>query len=809
MRSLKILFVSHDAQPHGAQRFLLSLVRWLKGNTRIETIILLGNDGPLRGDFSAISPTFTSDELQMLPYDIDLIYSNTCANAELVNTLNYSQVPVVTHLHELDWNIRTFAGVAGMDLLRRQTSLYVACSETVERMAQRLFSPTPDRIRVIHDCIDTDEIDRMIKAKDLVDFRTQLGLPQNAFLVGAIGTLDWRKGADLFLHVAASIRSLSPRPFYFIWVGSASEEEQERFIFECKRLNLADTAKHLKAMPNPYPFLEAIDLLALTSREDPFPLVMLEAAYLKRPVLAFPGSGGADELASRGAIAIAADTSVNAFAAKLLDLAENPACAANLGQSGTNIVKGEFTIEKIAPKIVEMLSVLAKPPELNHSDPHPAIYREILQIFEPDAHGNYSEERSILHPIRRTRWTRVRHRLLSPFVQGQMLRVDPCAKGGVIALKRLEISDARTGTIYWTVGRIEDRKSIKVDSLSFLSQAGDLTVISNLEVDPQIMIPIPDIAASCPLKITILLIIDPAGPTLRKCLQALYQSLRTGFSYPLPPKVEDLSESKSTALKRDDLLALRETHSQLHLISTQLTRATDKFGTLKDTLSEASKDLQTKCTSTHSLVGKSIDDIIRKLAEISLFTKQIEFVHQDLSQTFLGALQNAKSEYISTLGQKTVEFNHFIQEWSFENKSQNLCVQAEIAKLGQETHSRLDQLVGLPQSILETYDGFLQAIGRLSENNSSAIVRVLGVNHHEVLNHIARSTEKDKANIAFVLEENRRLKVTIEESRGNISQIQQLNAQLRRDIDLLVLTSPWPLSVYFKKRLAQLRHSIH
>src|SRR5581483_9371046 len=54
--STKVLFISHDAQPHGAQILLLNLIRWIAANTSLKPHVLLKHDGPLRKDFEAVSP---------------------------------------------------------------------------------------------------------------------------------------------------------------------------------------------------------------------------------------------------------------------------------------------------------------------------------------------------------------------------------------------------------------------------------------------------------------------------------------------------------------------------------------------------------------------------------------------------------------------------------------------------------------------------------------------------------------------------------------------------------------------------------
>jgi glycosyltransferase involved in cell wall biosynthesis len=52
---------------------------------------------------------------------------------------------------------------------------------------------------------------------------------------------------------------------------------------------------------NPADYLNQISVFALTSREDPFPLVALEAAALSKPIICFNESGGMVEFVNNGA----------------------------------------------------------------------------------------------------------------------------------------------------------------------------------------------------------------------------------------------------------------------------------------------------------------------------------------------------------------------------------------------------------------------------------------------------------------------------------------------------------------------------
>ena len=53
---------------------------------------------------------------------------------------------------------------------------------------------------------------------------------------------------------------------------------------------------------NPYPHMRRFDVATLPSRDDPFPLVVLEAMLLGTPVVAFAVGSVADQIGSAGVI---------------------------------------------------------------------------------------------------------------------------------------------------------------------------------------------------------------------------------------------------------------------------------------------------------------------------------------------------------------------------------------------------------------------------------------------------------------------------------------------------------------------------
>ena len=116
-------------------------------------------------------------------------------------------------------------------------------------------------------------------------------MPEEAFIVFGCGTTDWRKGADLFVGVANETNRLGLKDGYFFWIGSDTGELEE-LEAKVRKLGLEDRVFFLGEAQDARSYFAAGDVFLLTSREDPFPLVCLEAADCGLPIVCFDKAGG-------------------------------------------------------------------------------------------------------------------------------------------------------------------------------------------------------------------------------------------------------------------------------------------------------------------------------------------------------------------------------------------------------------------------------------------------------------------------------------------------------------------------------------
>lgn len=221
----------------------------------------------------------------------DVWYLNTMTMPFLLPLAREAGVPVVTHFHELPLSF-SFVKSTEMKALLDQSALLLGCSESTSEALRQVGA---ERVETLHSFIDPDRI-RVPEGRP-AELRRSLGIPPEAFVWVFSGTTSERKGFDLLPDVALE---LADPNVHLVWVGERLDDGAAWYTAQrCQRAG--PTPIHLvgKQTADYYAYLALGNGFALPSRQDPFPLVMLEAATLGLPIVAFP-SGGVREFVQAG-----------------------------------------------------------------------------------------------------------------------------------------------------------------------------------------------------------------------------------------------------------------------------------------------------------------------------------------------------------------------------------------------------------------------------------------------------------------------------------------------------------------------------
>jgi glycosyltransferase involved in cell wall biosynthesis len=167
-----------------------------------------------------------------------------------------------------------------MRWLVRSAHRVVALSEKTQRDMIAAFHFPADRTAVIPNVIDPAEF---FPIGDRVGLRRQLGINPDAFIIGAIASLNAAKNHGATLQVLRRLRDegLSFEAYFF-------GEGKERGFLESIRRNLKlEEIVHMPGNKRPVaPWLQALDLVVHPSSWEGKPLALLQAIACRIPIVA-------------------------------------------------------------------------------------------------------------------------------------------------------------------------------------------------------------------------------------------------------------------------------------------------------------------------------------------------------------------------------------------------------------------------------------------------------------------------------------------------------------------------------------------
>lgn len=252
-------------------------------------------------------------------------------------------VKIVTHFHELS-NAYRFITKTHLQLILENSDVCIGCSKIVCEKIRELGHPN---VQLQYSFVDTALIDRQLAKPSLG--REALGIPEDAFVWAISGTVTYEKGVD---YLPSILGALTDENIRIMWLGKSPADGLGYYIEAVTEKQWPGKMIFTGGLKEQYyQYLMLADGLLMPSREDSFPLVMLEAAYLGKPIVSF-NSGGVSELVSR-------EKGVVVDSWNAIDLVE---AMKKIMASGRSTIKRnvtlEFTMEKQIDHFQQLLTRL-------------------------------------------------------------------------------------------------------------------------------------------------------------------------------------------------------------------------------------------------------------------------------------------------------------------------------------------------------------------------------------------------------------------------------------------------------------------
>lgn len=289
---MKIVHLITSLKFGGAESFLLSLSKSLNKKNTVEQIVVYFYDGPVKNEIEKLGIKTYKISGLIYRYDFyaffkltrllkslkpDIIFSSLWS-ANFFGTLaaKFLRIPIVCSLHTIykkEGKLRNFLDSIS---LTKATKI-VAVSNDV------LFSASK-KIKSLNTTVIPNGIDPLFVEKNIGKEpiqRTELDIPSNYFVIGAVGRFVKIKNHDLLIKAFHSL-SQQYQDIILLLVGTGPEYNNLKKL--TKSLNIEDKVKFI-VNKQAYPYYQVFDCFAQPSEYESISIALLEAMSAKVPCI--------------------------------------------------------------------------------------------------------------------------------------------------------------------------------------------------------------------------------------------------------------------------------------------------------------------------------------------------------------------------------------------------------------------------------------------------------------------------------------------------------------------------------------------
>ncbi|WP_119463803.1 glycoside hydrolase family 99-like domain-containing protein [Vibrio sp. PID23_8] len=298
-----VVLVGHDAYKHGAQLLTLNIFKTLRQQFGVDARLIILGEGPLVEEYEKIGPTYVchNDLEKFREYSAQLqqeigvkrAICNTTVSGKTATILHEQGYEFVSLVHELENLIREYSLEGAVNDISAYAKQVIFAAKAVKDSFVKVAESADDSKLIIHPQGIYQAVSYQEEA--YLSIREELGIPDSAKLVVNVGYADLRKGFDIFVNTAKVLVERDPS-FHFLWIGDIEGSLKHWLKSDLESELLKGNFHNIPFTNEISRYLSASDVFAMTSREDPFPSVVMEALAIGTPVVGFIGGGGFTEL---------------------------------------------------------------------------------------------------------------------------------------------------------------------------------------------------------------------------------------------------------------------------------------------------------------------------------------------------------------------------------------------------------------------------------------------------------------------------------------------------------------------------------
>jgi L-malate glycosyltransferase len=384
-RQIRIVYVNHTGAVSGAERVLIEMVRGLD-RTHYEPVVICpaGSDLSRLLEAEGVRCVHMPAVIARFSWRPDRLWQAATSYARAIRALRETlarlrpeivhanspraglaasiaaigmKLNVVWHIHDILPRHMLGAALRIFALLLRPARV-VAVSDAAARAFRGPFT-FHGRVSTIYNGIDLTRFPQ--KSSASLNARATIGVPDDAFLVCAVGQICARKGLLELLDAFEQIYAEAPS-MHLVIAGKVVFIHEEKYFGSLLRAvaepGMSERVHFAGEVRDVSGLLQAADLMVLNSREEPFGLVLVEAMSSGTPVLA-TRVGGIPEIvrdSQNGWLIEKSDTP--GLARKLLELSQNRDLLTKVARTALDETCSQFSLERFQNRLYRFYSEL-------------------------------------------------------------------------------------------------------------------------------------------------------------------------------------------------------------------------------------------------------------------------------------------------------------------------------------------------------------------------------------------------------------------------------------------------------------------
>lgn len=387
----RLALVSHDAHFHGAQVIALSLARAMVLDHNVALTILIGGPGELIPQFEAVAHTelvpgnfddpaaWQRAAQRLAAAGVTAVLCNTLVSARAIGALREAGLRIVQLVHELPSLIHQYGLVAASRDAARHAAAVVFPSAYVRERFREIAEPIQGQAVIRHQGLNMRRLPPTERQERRSAVRAQFGIEMDRRVVLGMGYGDVRKGLDLWPALISRVVERCDN-VVFIWIGRVDDDLLHWMQHDLRELGVQDRLL-MPGMTDDLPSVyAAADAFVLTSREDPFPSVVVEAMASGLPTVVFEGSGGIVELVRDTGGVVVPYLDVAAMGDAVAHFLQDRVAAEAMGKSLAARIARDFDYRDYAADLIALAT--ARRPTVSAIVPNFNYARHLRQRLE-------------------------------------------------------------------------------------------------------------------------------------------------------------------------------------------------------------------------------------------------------------------------------------------------------------------------------------------------------------------------------------------------------------------------------------------